>query len=494
MQLSSQLENDEGPSLEASLNDGYSHLIEVETTAPPALMYVIEQPDPLDALRSHPSADLPITLMSRPGADLASFLQLLQDQVGMMLVARDLEDISTGTVWFKKTPFIKVLQYLSLRYDITFEFHPDAGILEFKRDIARQLIIPPILDADTDTLLDEGNGGGEDLYELISSAASDFGLTINAFSKTTGLLRIEGRPSKMKAMMSIIEQEARERMQFVTIHFMLLELTVEKEYERSFSLDGIPGLSSISEDLFGTFSFTSPSGVGDVVTSVTSLGSDSLTTASSGSALEVGTNSLSTLLTLFEQWGTTEVLTAPAVMTANGVPVQFEITDATGYWEPGDITIEEDDDDDTTTTTEDKPTFVDDEVGLYLNIQPKILRDSVTHETFVELDIHLESTEISSYSTIEWDRSSETDAVTLSRPLKASKELTSRAILRENELLLLAKLDKRDNTHSEQGTPGLLGKTDWVSTAATGEGYDNSDSKTYIIINAVLPDSLKESK
>ncbi|AJF08113.1 hypothetical protein [Geoalkalibacter subterraneus] len=525
------------PTLQDKMEKDYSAVLEAEKTPPPSVVFFIEEHDSLERFKNHPAAQDQINLVSGGGESLANIVRLIQMQTSLVMVPKDLENIDAGIVSFRKMPLLKVLQFIRSRYDVEFNYDRQADIFEVKKDITRRIILPPILDSQSGVI------GGEDgvsvaaepdhLRDIIMETAKTLEVQVVAVSETTGLMHLKGRPSKVRELSRIIESEATERLKFVTLHVMFLEVRRNNSFDRDFRLEYLPNLSFLGNDVFGTFKFAMPvsllpndqnssgstqSLAGNGQSSDDQQGgipvpsSDNgdtngddgsgLLPAVAGSSMFVPTDKASagvrgskfaSLLTLLEQWGDSELVTAPAVMTPNGVPVSFDVVDEIGYWEPGDI--------DTSlgdsfgkSITEGKPEFVSDEVGLKLRIRPKIIEDAATGDFMVELDIALENSKVREYASIQWQRSSDTDPVMLSKPLKSTKRVSSRAVLRPDELLLLARLDNKDNAGAKAGLPGTVGSDSILAKPFVSEASRINESQLFIVVDAILPPNLTNTK
>lgn len=489
------------PTPQAILQKSYPELNGIENTAPPSVVFIIEHPKSLESVATEPFANEPVSISSGGGDNLSNLLLLAQQQITPLVIGSGIEDIEVGMLTVRKMPLIKFLRLLKARYDVGFEYDSKTKVLNVKKTVSRQIILPPIPGARLGGVDGQKLDADATLRSIVEGTAEKLGVNVTTISETTGLLHISGRPSDIESLCKIIETEATERLKYVTLHVMFIEFGVSNQYQKDFSLAGLPNFEDLGlgSDIFGTFRFSAPATVagtaGTALSSLTGFTSETAPVTSNGMSVSSSANSMglifdkkqqiSTLLTYLEQWGTTEIVTAPAVMTANGTPVSFDITDEIGYWEPGDL--ETSTSEFSESSTEGKPNFVSDEVGLKLRIRPKIMKDQKTGLPLIELDIALESSEVYAYAETAWQRSADTNPITLSKPLKSQKVLSSRAILRPDEMLLLAKLNKKDNSDSRSGLPGILGKKSALAETVTNRATSKDEANLYIVINAILP-------
>ena len=486
------------PSSKSLLEQSHPQLAKIEGTNPPVVLFVIDEPNILDAFEKEPYAKELVSVTSGGGDTLSNLLLLIQPQITPILVGNGLEDIQVGMLSFREISLLKLLRYIEARYDVAFDYNNKTQVLNIKKSLTRKIILPPIPGSRMGGIDGEVATENASLKELITTTASNLNVAITTMSDTTGFMHFSGAPSDVRELCSIIETEARERMKYVTLHVMFLELSVDNSFEKDFSLAAIPNMTSLGSDIFGTFRFSAPttvsSGSGTELSSLVGVAESTATAAglsvpsaanSLGLVLDKS-NQISSLISVLEQWGTTEVVTAPAVMTSNGTPVSFDITEEIGYWEPGELdsTVNSDVG---KSTTEGKPEFISEEVGLRLKILPKIITESKTGNPLIELDIALESSEVYGYAETTWQRSSDVAAITLSKPLKSKKLLSSRAILRPDEMLLLAKLDKKDNNDVRSGLPGVLDSSNVIAETISNRATNNTEKNLYIVINAILP-------
>ena len=494
------------PQVEQSMQEKYAHLAEVENTTPPPVVFFIDEKDHLAAIEESPIGNLPVFIVNGGPQSLENILVLVQENLSRLpetplFVGKEIEDISVGVMDFRDVPLHKFLRYLQTRYNVSVRYQPERGLVEIAKHEYRKIILPPILNSPS------GQVGGEDvsveanpdnLRPVIEGMAQAMGIEILTFSETTGTLAYRGRPYEINEFSRAIEQEVVERLKFVTIHIMVLEMGVNNGFQREIGVKYQPtSMGFLGDSIFGTFKIALPSlnplisagtelaNAPDGATNVPTMASQGMSNA----IVNAKENKFSLLLNLLEQWGETEIVTAPAVMTTNGVPVGFRVTEDAGYWLPGDLTTETVTNNGETDTLfkEGRPEWIEDEVGIKLVIRPKIIRDSLSKENLVELDISLDTSEIIGEETTSWQRDAEMEPVVLKKPLKSNKVLSSRAVLHADEMLLLAKIDRKENTKTKTGIPGMLGQGGLLGSLLNGEGESVKETKTYILINVVLP-------
>ena len=398
---------------------------------------------------------------------------------------KGIDGIPAGRVNIRNMEFVDFLRYLVNRYDVHVDVNPLSDTITVQKNESKRIILPPILASQ------KGEIGGEsdsvsvkaepdNLRDVIETAAKNLNVDINVFSKTTGVLQMKGRPSDVDRLCDIIETEASERLKFVTIQISFLEFTVKNTYSEKFNLSAVKGLSQISSGAIGTFKFNT---------------SGLISNRSGGSQETVSmdyddpNSNFSSMISFLEKWGTTQVVMDPSVMTANGVPVSFNITDEIGYWQPGsvDTSVNEN----SVVTERGQPEFKSEEVGFNLRVRPKVIRDSENKEQMVELDVYLENSEVSSFSTTSWRPHPDADSITISKPLKSSKTLSTRGIVGSDEMLVLASLNDKYRESGKTGIPGMVNIKSPLDRLTSLKSNMRKDSKILILINATMPDENK---
>lgn len=494
----------QAPTVGQIIDKSYPKLQPLEKTPPPAVACFFEHPDALAEISFQPFAAQPVTVLNSGAESLENVLALVQPQVSPLLVAKDLDDVEVGLLDVRKMPFYRFLQYIQQRYNVDIGYNAKTDIVTVQKYQIRKIIIPPILNSPKGVIGASKDEDGvsvtaepDNLKDFVLTVAKGLGIDILTFSETTGTIQYRGRPHEMEEFTRIIEKEATERLKFVTIHIMILNVTATKGFQRDLNIEYIPELSALGNNIYGTFKLALPtvdtgSASGSPLRIPGSLNAPTALPEGMTSAIvNPDRDKFSALLGILEKWGTAEVLQAPAVMTANGVPVSFKMTEETGYWQPGELNITEANDNAPRRIEEERPEFVTEEVGLKLVIRPKIIRDHSTMQQMVELDIHLEDSSVIGAITTTWQRESTIDPVILTKPVKTKKVLSSRAILNNDEMLMLARMDRKESSGAISGLPGTLGDKGVMGGVLSSKKDNEEQTQTWIVINAVLP---KESR
>lgn len=458
--------------VETIIENKYPDIGGIEKTKPPHIDFEIENIDYLENIAKSDFSQTKLDIFFNVQTPLDVALELVSTHIPVDVIGIDVNDISLKPSLVKgDVTFISFLKRLKYSYDLHIVYDESKKVIFVNKNKKISFILPSILNSLQGTIGSQDtfavDAHPDSLKDVIDSYADSLEVEINVFSETTGNIELYGKPSNVDTMIRVIEEEVKERLKFVMLHISFVTLSSTNNMQSNFDLVN-SSIKLIDSGTIGTFKFDTSS-----------------IFQSKGNMFEFGVDNtkhkINSLFTLFNSIGNATIKTAPSVMTANGVPVSFDVLDEVGYWEPGDLESRSYEGE--TIWMAGKPTFVEESVGLELKIRPKII--SSRSGEFIEMDISFSKSEIYGTTSMSWQQQIGMETTLLEKPLKREKRLSSRSVLRPEELLLLAKLDDTNKSMQKGGLPFNNSLLDFFTTAQDKEGREQI---LFVVIDAVIQD------
>ncbi|MFW6272449.1 MAG: hypothetical protein ACOC2U_01555, partial [bacterium] len=435
-------------------------LLKIEETKPPYIDFEIENIDHLEVIKKTDFANNELDVFLNTETSLDVVLNLVNKYVPVDIVGIGIDDIMLKPTLIKeKTSFLSFLKKLKYSYDLHISYDKAENVIFVNTNKKISFVLPSILNSLQGTIGDDSSfsvdAHPDSLKDVIDTYAKNLEVDIDIFSETTGKVEFSGKPSVVDSMVNAIEMEVKERLKFVMLNISFITFSASNDFQSKFDFIN-ESIQLIDSGTLGTFKFNA----GNLF-------------ESKGESFSVGlenyNSKVSTLFKIFNSIGNATLKTAPSVMTANGVPVSFDILDEVGYWEPGDLESRSYEGE--TIYMSGKPTFVEDSVGLELKIRPKIISNE--YGEYDEMDISFLKSEVYSTTSMSW------------QPLKREKRLSSRAVLRPDELLLLTKLYNTERNVNKGGLPFNNAFLDFFTTEQDRSGQAQT---LFVVIDATIQD------
>ena len=349
----------------------------------------------------------------------------------------------------------EVLRYLASKYDLW--VYEENGVVKVSPEAVTHVWIPLFLTNQQGEVKAEDLSvkvKPQDLVEVFKQAAHNVGVRLVAFSDASGCIEVAGSPSKTKRFVQFVKQEVERASRFVVVKVLVLQLTLSHEHQLDFSLTKV--WKGSLETLLGQ-------------RQVMSVG---ITGASGQETNDVvfkfkNADTLSLFFQYLNRYGKMEVLSAPVIMTASGVPAEFAITKEIGWWEPGDL-VETYGvaGDQTSRLRQEKPEWKKEKVGLQLVVRPRVVDNGT-----VMMDFFFKDSDVYSESSTDWYAYPGVPPIKLTKPLVLEKKILNRVVLKSGEHLVVAGL------RSAQANSKLY---------TSGKSKSTSDSYLFVVLSPEL--------
>ncbi|WP_127471944.1 hypothetical protein [Thiomicrorhabdus aquaedulcis] len=254
--------------------------------------------------------------------------------------------------------------------------------------------------------------------------------------ESTGTMHIKASPNSLRQSRKLIESYLNSSVGYATVELGIYRISNEKAREMGISV------SKVIDNLYSLSSGTQATGI---VNNTVSF--ERSVTENNGDVLKSG-------LQMYEKNGLISSESTTLLNIYNDVPTLMSDIQTTGYWIPGNLS-----ENNTTlngvsvvTYTEDKPEFVEEDVGKTLIFTPRISLDEQT----INMSIDYTDSKIYATEVFTWKRNlSLGDVIEIKKPLKSENKLSSTITLNKENYSIFAGFKSKDGSIERQFIPGL---------------------------------------
>ncbi|MBN2864936.1 MAG: hypothetical protein JXK16_02905 [Thiotrichales bacterium] len=285
--------------------------------------------------------------------------------------------------------------------------------------------------------------------------------------EATGALRIKANPKRLRESKKMIEDYINASVSFANVEMSIYRINNNKARDVGISVN------KIIDNLYTLAAGTEASAMASK-----SIEFNRSVTDKNGDVLSAGIN-------LYEKHGLLNSESSTVLTVYNNVPTTMSDIQSTGYWIPGalkenttainGVSV--------TTFSEDKPEFIDDEVGNRLTFTPRINLG----EKQINMQIAFSDSKIYQTEVFTWKRNlSLEDSVEIKKPLKTENKIDAILTLNRDKYSLFAGVKSKEGELSRQFIPGL-GDVPILQDVGVNKSSGNR-SDTLFVVKANFPD------